>query len=80
MHHPLDSENKYSNHSFVESTDMKNIYVGVAQLDEEGTAWVELPEWFEELNSSFRYHLTAIGSPAPELHVIEEITENQGRG
>jgi len=75
--HPLDPENKDLNHSFVESPDMKNIYDGAVQLDEEGTAWVELPEWFEELNRSFRYHLTAIGAPAPELHIAEEVSENR---
>src|SRR5215212_2518508 len=50
--HPLDPENKHLNHSFVESPDMKNIYDGVVELDEEGAVWVELPEWFEELNRS----------------------------
>jgi hypothetical protein len=77
--HPLDPENKHLSHSFVESPDMKNIYDGVVQLDEEGTAWVELPEWFKELNGSFRYHLTAIGSPAPDLHVAEEVSDNRFR-
>jgi len=77
--HPLDPENKDLNHSFVESPDMKNIYDGAVQLDEEGTVWVELPEWFEELNRSFRYHLTAIGAPAPELHVAEEVSDNRFR-
>jgi hypothetical protein len=32
--HPLDPANKYLYHSFVESPDMKNIYDGVATLDE----------------------------------------------
>jgi hypothetical protein len=77
--HPLDPDNKYLSHSFVESPDMKNIYDGVVELDEEGTAWVELPEWFEALNGSFRYHLTAVGSPAPELHVAEEVSDNRFR-
>jgi hypothetical protein len=31
--HPLDSANKYMNHSFVESPEMKNVYDGVAVLD-----------------------------------------------
>jgi hypothetical protein len=75
--HPRDPANKYLNHSFVESPEMKNVYDGVAQLDEDGTASVDLPEWFEALNGDFRYQLTAIGGAAPNLHIAEEISENR---
>ena len=34
--HPLDPENKYLSHSFVESPDMKNIYDGSVTLDDDG--------------------------------------------
>ena len=56
---------------------MKNVYDGVARLDEDGTASVELPEWFEALNGDFRYQLTAVGGSAPDLHVAEEVSENR---
>jgi hypothetical protein len=75
--HPLDPRNKYLVHNAVESSEMKNVYDGVARLDKEGTAWVELPEWFEALNGDFRYQLTAVGGSAPELHVAEEVSENR---
>lgn len=75
--HPLDPENRYLSHSFVESPDMKNIYDGVVELDQAGSATIELPEWFETLNRDFRYQLTAIGAPAPELHVSAEIESGQ---
>jgi hypothetical protein len=75
--HPLDPENQYLYHSFVESPDMKNIYDGVAVIDFAGAAWVDLPSWFEALNSDFRYQLTAIGAAAPNLHVAEEIADNR---
>jgi hypothetical protein len=75
--HPLDPENKYLVHTSVESPEMKNVYDGVAQLDADGEAWVSLPEWFEALNGDFRYQLTAVGGPAPNLHVAEEISENR---
>jgi hypothetical protein len=75
--HPLDPENQYLLHSCVESSEMKNVYDGVAQLDEDGSAWVELPEWFEALNADFRYQLTAIGGAASNLHVAEELSENR---
>jgi len=77
--HPLDPENKYLLHNCVESSDMKNIYDGVARLDKDGAAWVYLPEWFEALNGDLRYQLTAVGGAAPDLHVAEEISENRFR-
>jgi len=75
--HPLDPANKYLSHSFVESPDMMNVYNGNIVLDEKGEAWVELPEWFETINRDFRYQLTAIGSPGPNLYVTQEISDNQ---
>lgn len=75
--HPLDPENKYLSHSFVESPDMMNIYNGNVILDPSGEAWVELPEWFEPLNRNFRYQLTPIGGPGPNLYIAEEIAANR---
>jgi hypothetical protein len=75
--HPLDPANKYLTHSFVESPDMMNIYNGVATLDGNGEAWVGLPDWFEALNKEFRYQLTAIGSPLPNLHVATEVSKSR---
>jgi hypothetical protein len=75
--HPLDPENKYLYHSFVESPDMKNIYDGTIKLDENGEAEVDLPEWFDTLNSDFRYLLTPIGAPAPGLYIADEVQKNR---
>ncbi|MBD3290387.1 hypothetical protein GF337_16405 [candidate division KSB1 bacterium] len=75
--HPLDPENKYLAHSFVESPDMKNVYDGVLTLDGNGEGWVQLPDWFEALNEEFRYQLTAIGAPAPNIYIAEEISGNR---
>ena len=71
--HPLDPANRYLYHSFVESSDMKNIYDGVVALDNKGEAEIELPDWFDALNKDFRYQLTAIGAPGPNLYIAEEI-------
>lgn len=73
--HPLDPAHKYLSHSFVESPDMKNIYDGVAVLDADGRAEIELPDWFQALNRDFRYQLTCIGAFAP-VYVAEEIDDN----
>ncbi|HSP16789.1 MAG TPA: hypothetical protein VLV78_18730 [Thermoanaerobaculia bacterium] len=77
--HPLDPQNKYLSHSFVESPDMKNIYDGVVRLDANGEATVDLPDWFEALNEDFRYQLTAIGKPSPGIYVAEEVHDHQFR-
>jgi hypothetical protein len=74
--HPIDPANKYLYHSFVESPDMMNIYNGLVVLNEAGEATVTLPDWFEALNRDFRYQLTAIGAPGPNLYVAEEVTSN----
>ncbi|MFN8471478.1 MAG: hypothetical protein U0822_04605 [Anaerolineae bacterium] len=75
--HPLDPANKYLSHSFVESPDMKNIYDGVVALDGSGEAVVTMPDWFDALNQDFRYQLTAIGAPGPNLYVAEEVHDNR---
>jgi hypothetical protein len=77
--HPMDPENKYLSHSFVESPDMMNVYNGNVALDRRGEAVVELPEWFEALNRDFRYQLTALGGPQPGLYVAEEVNRNRFR-
>jgi len=75
--HPVDPANKYLSHSFVESPDMMNVYNGNARLDARGEAWVELPEWLEALNRDFRYQLTALGAPGPNLYIGEKISGNR---
>jgi hypothetical protein len=74
--HPLDPDNKYLLHSFVESPDMMNIYNGNVTLDAQGSATVTMPEWFEALNRDFRYQLTAVGAPGPNLYVSQKIAGN----
>ncbi len=76
--HPLDPENKYLYHSFVESPDMMNIYNGNVVLDHNGKAVVKLPDYFEALNMDFRYQLTSIGKFSA-VYVDEEIQGNEFR-
>jgi hypothetical protein len=76
--HPLDPDNKWLSHSFVESPDMMNVYNGNVVLDAKGEATVTLPHYFQALNRDFRYQLTTIGGFAP-VYVAQEIKGNRFR-
>ena len=56
---------------------MMDVYNGVVRLDARGQAWVNLPDYFEALNRDFRYQLTSIGAPAPNLYVAREVSGNR---
>ena len=73
--HPLDPENKYLYHSFVESPDMMNVYNGNITTNENGIAIVQLPDYFEVLNKDFRYQLTCFGVFSQAI-VYEKINNN----
>ncbi|MBL8879961.1 MAG: hypothetical protein JNG88_12645 [Phycisphaerales bacterium] len=79
--HPLDPDNKYLFHSFVESPDMKNIYDGVVETDDRGYARIEMPAWFEKINRDFRYQLTVIDvADADEFilaKIVRELSDNK---
>ncbi|MFT7421593.1 MAG: hypothetical protein ACI9QN_002524 [Arcticibacterium sp.] len=74
--HPLDPENKYLYHSFIESPDMMNVYNGNAITNKDGEVAVSLPDYFEALNMNYRYQLTAIGQFA-QLIILEKVKGNQ---
>jgi hypothetical protein len=46
-------------------------------LNAQGEVNVVLPAWMEALNINFRYQLTAIGAPGPNLYIAEELSDNQ---
>jgi hypothetical protein len=56
---------------------MMNVYNGNVSLDANGEAVVVFPEWFDSLNREFRYQLTALGAPGPNLYVAEEVANSQ---
>ncbi|MGH7244853.1 MAG: hypothetical protein ACREJD_15675 [Phycisphaerales bacterium] len=74
--HPLDPEHKWLYHSFVESPDMMNVYNGLIVLDDKGEAVVELPDYFQALNSDYRYQLTPVGTSMPTLFISREVEKN----
>ncbi len=75
--HPLDPDNKYLLHYSAEGPEPLNMYSGRVELDESGEAWVELPDYFDAINRDATYHLTAVGGPAPNLHIAQR--ELKGR-
>ena len=70
--HPLDPENKFLYHSFVESPDMMNVYNGNITTDSSGYATITMPDYFEALNRDFRYQLTVIDSDTFALVRVSE--------
>ncbi|MFN8139419.1 MAG: hypothetical protein U0R49_06440 [Fimbriimonadales bacterium] len=58
--HPLDPENKYLLHYASESPFPQNFYNGNVTTDASGRAWVELPAYFSEINTNFKYQLTIV--------------------
>jgi hypothetical protein len=74
--HPLDPVRRHLCHSFVESSDMMNIYAGNVVLNAQGEGYIQLPAWFEALNMDFRYQLTCIGVFAA-IYVVEEIVDGK---
>ncbi|MBL7773558.1 MAG: hypothetical protein JNM95_11900, partial [Chitinophagaceae bacterium] len=77
--HPVDPENKYLIHSFVESPDMMNVYNGNIITDANGYATVELPSYFEAENKEYKYQLTVIDPSADFIFakVTSEVSNNR---
>jgi hypothetical protein len=65
-------------HYAQESPRPENVYSGVAELDAAGAAVIALPDYFLAINAPpYRYLLTPIGAPMPELHVAEEVRDGR---
>ncbi len=79
--HPLDPENKYLRHFCQEGPEPQNVYNGVVTTDGHGRAWVELPDYFAEINKDFRYQLTALddteGPGFVHVKVARKIRDNR---
>jgi hypothetical protein len=65
--HPLDPAHKVLAHSCVESNERLTLYAGRVTTDSSGEASVDLPAWFDALNTDLRYQLTVIGSFAQAM-------------
>jgi len=75
--HPLDPANWILLHSFVESPEVKNIYNGVAILNDSGEADIALPSYFDALNKDVRYQFFPLEKAMPNLHIKSEEKNNQ---
>jgi hypothetical protein len=75
--HPQDPANKTLRHAAIESNEVLNVYRGNVVCDSSGKAIVELPAYFESINTNFSYILTAVGQAAPDLHVAAEVSGNR---
>src|SRR5262249_34244900 len=58
--HPLDPENKYLLHYCCEGPEPINAYRGMVETDASGEAWINLPDYFAEINRDPTYHLTVV--------------------
>ena len=75
--HPFSPENKYLLHYAAESPMPQNFYVGNVVTDSKGYAWVDLPDYFAEINKNFKYQLTVVGKSFAQAIVWEEIVNNR---
>lgn len=74
--HPHAPANKYLYHYNTESPEPYNLYRGMVVLDALGTAVIELPAYFSDINTDFSYQLTPVGAAMPHLHIASEIGFN----
>ncbi len=73
--HPLAPQSKYLLHYCAEAPEPLNVYSGVVTLDENGRAWVALPDYFTHINRDPRYQLTCIGGFA-NVYIASEVVNN----
>ncbi|MFY9233671.1 MAG: hypothetical protein WAO58_04340 [Fimbriimonadaceae bacterium] len=73
--HPFDPENKYLLHYSTESPTPQNFYVGNTITDARGYAWVELPDYFAEINTNFKYQLTVVDDADSDGFVMAKVSK-----
>ncbi len=71
--HPSDPENKYLLHYSSEGPQPLNVYTGNVVTDALGEAWVQLPDYFGDINKEFRYTLTVVDDSDSDTFVIAKV-------
>ncbi len=74
--HPEAPEDKFLRHFSTESNEVLNVYRGNIEIDANGEAVIELPSYYDAINTNPSYHLTPIGGFA-QLYVKEEIKDGK---
>ncbi len=74
---PQDPANQYLEHAVVHSDELTNLYSGNIVLDGNGEALVQMPDWFDALNTEVRYQLTPIGASMPSLYIAKELSKGE---
>lgn len=65
--HPLDPDNHFLNHGFVEAPEMSNLYKGQTVLDAKGQAVIDMPDYFMAMNKDAIVTLTSRSGAMPNL-------------
>lgn len=73
--HPGDPTNKYLLHYSSESPFPQNFYNGNVTTDARGYAWVELPDYFSEINTNFKYILTVVDDADADAFVMAKVSK-----
>jgi hypothetical protein len=76
--HPRNPTEQYLKHVAIEGEEMLTMYSGNVLLDGNGEATVDLPEYFEDINTDIRYQLTCIGGWA-QVYIAEKVRNNRFR-
>ena len=74
--HPAAPEEKFLRHFSVESNEVLNVYRGTIVCGQNGEALIELPDYFELINTDPSYQLTPIGAYA-QLYIKEELKDGK---
>ena len=72
--HPSDPANKFLRHYSIESDEILNMYRGTETFNAEGKAIVQLPDYYDVVNTNPSYQLTPIGA-AMNLYIEREIEQ-----
>src|SRR5438128_6194715 len=77
--HPLDPLNKYLLHYCAEGPEPRNVYQGSVVTDSDGFAWIDLPNYYTEINRDPLYQLTVVDRSDDFVHakVAQEIRGNR---
>jgi len=73
--HPLDPDNKFLLHYSAEGPEPMNVYSGNVTTNAKGEAWVQLPDYFGQINRDLRYTLTVIDDNDSEDFVLVKVAK-----